>query len=369
MGMRWHALWNTSRRFPARCGSKRVELGNWGIMPADAHDARTHSLRFGSDQDPGIRRQGAKRFTYLSERTGRRVTSATELGRIRSLAVPPAWTNVWIAGDPFSHLQATGRDARGRKQYRYHVAFTDDRAHHKFAELVAFAESLGQLRRRVDRDLRRGELTHDRVVATVVRLLDVTSLRIGNAEYARSNKSFGLTTLRNRHAVVRGSTIHFEFRGKSAHDFDVTIDNQRLAKIVRSCQHLPGQQLFEYKTLDDSVRRVDSADVNEYLDTYARPGATAKTFRTWNATVHAADALFVATQHEDTPSKMVLNAAIDQVADQLGNTRSVCRNSYVHPAVVDAYLDRTLERRWNRPVGKRNNGLSVAEKKTVRLLR
>jgi len=276
---------------------------------------------------------------------------------------------VWIASDPSSHLQATGRDARGRKQYRYHEAFIDDRANHKFADLVAFAQSLGQLRRRVDRDLRRDEMSHDRVVATVVRLLDVTSLRIGNAEYARSNKSFGLTTLRNRHAVVRGSIIHFEFRGKSAHDFDVTIDNRRLAKIVRACQHLPGQQLFEYRTLDKSVRRVDSADVNEYLGAYARPGATAKTFRTWNATVRAAEALFEATQHEETPSKVVLNAAIDQVADHLGNTRSVCRNSYVHPAVVDAYLDGTLETRWGRPVGKRSNGLSVAEKKTVRLLK
>jgi DNA topoisomerase-1 len=276
---------------------------------------------------------------------------------------------VWIAADPRSHLQATGRDARGRKQYRYHEAFVDDQAHYKFADLVAFAQSLGQLRRRVDRDLRRADMSHDRVVATVVRLLDVTSLRVGNAEYARSNKSFGLTTLRNRHAIVRGSTIRLEFRGKSAHDFDVTIDNRRLAKIVRSCQHLPGQQLFEYRTLDESVRRVDSADVNEYLGAYARPGATAKTFRTWNATVRAAEALFVATQHEETPSRVVLNAAIDQVADHLGNTRSVCRSSYVHPAVVDAYLDGTLEPRWSRPVGKRSNGLSVAEKKTVRLLK
>ncbi len=369
MGMRSHAFCGT--QFDGSQPRVVPNALNWvnGAMPADAYDTRNRSLRFGSDEEPGIRRKGIKRFTYVSERTRRPVTSAAELERIKSLAVPPAWTDVWIAVDPSSHLQATGRDARGRKQYRYHEAFINDRATHKFADLVGFAASLGQLRRRVDRDLRRDEMTHDRVVATVVRLLDVTSLRIGNAEYARSNKSFGLTTLRNRHAVVRGSTIHLEFRGKSAHEFDVTIDNRRLAKIVRSCQHLPGQQLFEYRTLDESVRRVDSADVNEYLGAYARPGATAKTFRTWNATVRAAEALFLASQHEETPSKVVLNAAIDQVADHLGNTRSVCRNSYVHPAVVDAYLDGTLQPRWGRPVGKRSNGLSVAEKKTVRLLK
>ena len=328
----------------------------------------TH-LRFGSDQEPGIRRRGEKRFTYFDERTRRVVTSQTELDRIKSLAVPPAWTDVWIAPDADSHLQATGRDARGRKQYRYHAAFVDDRSDHKFADLVPFASVLGPLRRRVHRGLRRGELNRDRVVATVVRLLDVTSLRVGNAEYAKSNRSFGLTTLRNKHVIVRGSTIHFEFRGKSAHDFDVTLENRRLAKIVRSCQHLPGQQLFDYRSLDGTVGRVDSADVNAYLGEYARPGATAKTFRTWNATVRAAECLFVATQDEDEPTAGVLNAAIDQVADHLGNTRSVCRNSYIHPAVVEAYLEGTLAGRWQRPVAQRANGLSVSEKKTVRLLK
>lgn len=283
--------------------------------------------------------------------------------------MPPAWTDVWIAADPKSHLQATGRDARGRKQYRYHDAFINDRASNKFADLVAFAAALGSLRRRVDRDLRLGELSHDRVVATIVRLLDVTSLRIGNDEYQRSNGSFGLTTLRNRHVQVRGSTIHFEFRGKSAHDFDVAVENRRLANIVRSCQHLPGQRLFGYRALDGSVRTVDSSDVNSYLGEQCGPGVTTKTFRTWNATVRAAEALFVASQHDDTPSAAVLNAAIDQVADHLGNTRSVCRGSYVHPAVVEAYLDGTLARRWQRPAGQRPYRLSVSEKKTVRLLK
>ncbi|MEO7369474.1 MAG: DNA topoisomerase IB, partial [Ilumatobacteraceae bacterium] len=270
-------------------------------MTVTARSEQPPNLRFGSDQEPGIRRRGTKRFTYVDERTGRAI-SAQRLERVAALAVPPAWTDVWIAADDESHLQATGRDARGRKQYRYHEAFVDDRASHKFADLVAFAAVLAPLRSRVDRDLRRGELSHERVVATVVRLLDVTSLRIGNAEYARSNGSFGLTTLRNRHALVRGSTIHFEFRGKSAHDFDVTLENRRLAKIVKSCQHLPGQRLFEYRTLDGNVRAVDSVDVNAYLGEHARPGTTAKTFRTWNATVRAAEALFDASRDEEKPT-------------------------------------------------------------------
>jgi DNA topoisomerase-1 len=337
-------------------------------MTANGHATELANLRFGSDQDAGFRRRGSKRFSYVDERTGRPVSQA-HLDRIKKLAIPPAWTDVWIAAHHDSHLQATGRDARGRKQYRYHNDFVNDRANDKFADLVAFAGALGPLRRRVDRDLRRGEPTLDRVVATIVRLLDVTSLRIGNAEYARSNGSFGLTTLRNGHVHVRGSTIHFEFRGKSAHDFDVEIENRRLAKIVRSCQHLPGQRLFEYRTLDGSIRTVESSDVNTYLGEHARPGATAKTFRTWNATVRAAEALFVATQDHEEPTTSTLNAAIDQVADHLGNTRSVCRTSYVHPNVVEAYLDGSLARRWQRPVGQRPTRLSVSERKTVRLLR
>jgi DNA topoisomerase I len=337
-------------------------------MTAQKRGDQFPNLRFGSDQEPGIRRRGTKRFTYVNERTGRRVSTA-DLDRVRKLAVPPAWTDVWIAAAPNSHLQATGRDARGRKQYRYHEAFVNDRAGDKFADLVGFAAALGPLRRRVDRDLRLGELSHDRVVATIVRLLDVTSLRIGNVEYARSNRSYGLTTLRNRHVQVRGSTIHFAFRGKSAHDFDVEIENRRLAKIVRSCQHLPGQPLFEYRALDGSVHTVDSSDVNTYLSEHGRVGATAKTFRTWNATVRAAEALVVAAQDDDKPSAPVLNAAIDQVADHLGNTRSVCRTSYVHPAVVEAYLNGTLVQHWQRPVSQRSNRLSVSEKKTVRLLK
>jgi DNA topoisomerase I len=325
-------------------------------------------LVFGSDQVPGIRRRGTKRFSFIDESSGREVSRAG-LERIHALAVPPAWTDVWIAGDERSHLQATGRDARGRKQYRYHAAFTASRAEDKFADLVSFSHGLASLRGRVNRDLARDDVDHDRVVATVVRLLDITSLRIGNTEYSRTNNSFGLTTLRNHHVEVRGATIRFTFRGKSAHEFDLRVDNARLAKIVRRCQHLPGQQLFEYRTADGDVRRVGSTDVNAYLVEHAGPGVTAKTFRTWNATVRAADWLAAAAEHDQPPTNRVLNEVIDEVADHLGNTRTVCRNSYIHPAVVTAYIESTLLTGWRRPIGARPAGLSIAERKTSRLLR
>ena len=326
------------------------------------------SLHLGSDQEPGIRRRGSKRFTYVDERS-RRAPSGRDLERIRALAVPPAWSDVWIAADAGSHLQATGRDARGRKQYRYHPAFTESQSENKFDDLVAFAQVLGSLRSRVTRDLARDDLSHDRVVATVVRLLDLTSLRVGNIEYARANRSFGLTTLRSRHVTVRGTTIRLTFRGKSAHDFDVFVDNARLAKIVRACQHLPGQQLFEYAEVDGMVRAIGSSDVNTYLAEHGAPGMTAKTFRTWHATVRAAEGLADVAAIEEAPTKRVLNAVVDQVADHLGNTRSICLKSYVHPAAVDTYLDGSLVKHWRRPIGRRPSGLMDSERRTLRLLR
>ena len=325
-------------------------------------------VHFGSGDAPGIRRRGSTRFTYVDERTNR-PPSERNLHRIRVLAVPPAWTDVWIAADPGSHLQAWGRDARGRKQYRYHPAFTESQSENKFDDLVSLAQVLGSLRSRVTRDLGRNDLSHDRVVATVVRLLDVTSLRVGNVEYARTNRSFGLTTLRNRHVAVRGTMIRFTFRGKSAHDFDVLVDDARLAKIVRSCQHLPGQQLFEYTAEDGVVRAIGSSDVNTYLGEHGAPGMTAKTFRTWNATVRAAEGLADMAALEEEPTKRVVNAVIDQVADHHGNTRSICRKSYVHPTVVDAYLDGSLIKQWRRPVSRRPAGLLDGERRTLRLLR
>ena len=326
------------------------------------------TLRFGSDVEPGIHRTGTSRHRYVDARTGRAPSDA-DMARIAALAVPPAWTDVWIAADPSSHVQATGRDAKGRKQYRYHAEFTSDRAMDKFAGLLPFAAGLGRLRRRVERDLRGPDLTYDRVVATLVKLLDVTSLRVGNDEYARANRSFGLTTLRNGHAVVRGSAVRLAFPGKSAHRFDLTIENKRLARVVRRCQHLPGQRLFEYEDLDGSIRAVGSQDVNAYLSEHGTSGTTAKTFRTWNATVLTADGLARIAPDQPAPTKRTVNDVVDEVAGELGNTRAVCRASYVHPAVVEAYLEGDLAPRWSRPVSGRPAGLTVAERKTARLLR
>lgn len=325
-------------------------------------------LRFGADSEPGIRRRGRQRFTYLDERTGR-PAAKQHLERIRALAIPPAWTEVWIAGDERSHVQATGRDARGRKQYRYHSGFTASRAENKFSDLISFANSLGTLRGRVSRDLASGELGHDQVVAVVVRLLDLTGLRIGNSEYVRANRSFGLSTLRNDHVAVRGSTIRMAFRGKSAHDFDVRVDNLRLARIVRRCQHLPGQALFTYRTETGDARAISSNDVNAYLAEHARPGVTAKTFRTWNATVSAAAGLAHVTTLDPVPHAVRLNEVVEEVAGELGNTRAVCRQSYIHPAVIEAYLDQTLLPQWNRPVGSKPSHTSADERRTLRLLR
>jgi DNA topoisomerase-1 len=331
------------------------------------------TLRFGSDAEPGIRRRGRTRFTYVNERTGRS-PSRTDLERIKALAVPPAWTDVWIAADATSHLQATGRDAKGRKQYRYHADFTASQSENKFADLVAFGAALGRLRRRVDRDLRaagldRDRLDHDRVVAVVIRLLDLTGLRVGNEEYARENRSFGLTTLRDRHAVVRGTTVNLSFRGKSAHDFDVSVDNARLARLVRRCQHLPGQQLFQYRTADGGLRGIGSSDVNAYLAEHGNVSMSAKSFRTWNATVLAAEGFVQAADDDEEPSARVVNEVIDQVAGELGNTRAVCRASYVHPAIIGSYLDGTLVPQWRRPVGAKPAGITTVERRVLRLLK
>lgn len=339
------------------------------LMPADA-DALIgeDDLRHGSDAEPGIRRHGTRRLRYVDDRTGR-APSAADIERIDRLAVPPAWTDVWIASDPTSHLQATGRDARGRKQYRYHSAFSAGTAAQKFGQLHHFGASLGALRRSVHRDLHTGNaLDHDQVVAVVVRLLDITSLRVGNEHYARENRSFGLTTLRDRHAAVRGERLRLGFVGKSKRRFDIEVDNPVLARLVRRCQDLPGQMLFQYRDLDGAVRPVTSQDVNAYLAAHCWPGATAKTFRTWNASV-AAGRMLAAAGDDGPPSRSTLNAVIDAVADELGNTRSVCRQSYVHPDLPASYLDGSLTRRWNRPPTTRPSGLTADERRLLRLVR
>jgi DNA topoisomerase-1 len=319
---------------------------------------------------PGIRRLGGpppKKFRYVVESTGERASVDDEL-RIKSLAIPPAWTKVWISLDPNGHIQATGIDAKGRKQYRYHTVFRSKREKNKFAGLVPFAYGLGALRRQVESDLGGIDLSHDRVVAAVVRLLDMTLLRVGNERYTKTNRSYGLCTLRNKHVAITSKAIELSFVGKSGHKFAVRVDSPRVARIVRRCHDLPGQQLFQYVDADGNPRPITSADVNTYIRDLTKTEATAKTFRTWGASVYAAELLAAAdVPTSDAQGARVVNAAIDQVSARLGNTRTVCRNSYVHPKVISSFLDGTLKEQYVAPRGA-PRGLTESERRLFGLL-
>jgi len=310
------------------------------LVPA-ALAAAEVGLRYVSPDDPGIaRRRRGRGFTY-SLPSGKPVTDAATLARIRALVIPPAWSDVWICLLANGHIQATGRDARGRKQYRYHAKFRDRRDADKFERMVRFGERLPRIRRRVTRDLRARGLPRDKVVAAVVRLLELTLLRVGNDEYARLNRSFGLSTLRNRHAEIRGENVQFRFRGKSGVIHEVGVSDRRLAALVRRCQGLPGQQLFGYIDAAGETREIDSEDVNEYIRRVSGDDAfSAKDVRTWAATVLAYRAL----QAADVPSKptearRAVVGAVQATADRLGNTPTVARQSYVHPAILESYLE------------------------------
>lgn len=320
------------------------------------------SLYYGSDDAPGYRRLGRSTFRYVDQ-DGRPVP-AEEVARIRALAIPPAWTNVWIAPSPDWHVQATGRDAKGRKQYRYHTAFREEREASKFDDLVQFGRDLPRLRRAVAKDLRGRELSHDRVVAAVVRLLDATHLRIGNEEYARTNESYGLTTLRDQHAQVGTQRLRLQFRGKHAHDFDVVIHDPVVARVVRRCQHLPGQMLFQYETDDGQVKPIGSADVNAYLQAHSCATATAKTFRTWSASVMCA-ALLATSEPPDTTRarSRSINEAVKEVSRELGNTVAVCKRSYVHPIVYETFADGRLAEHYAGPAPAAPSGLSAHERR------
>ena len=305
--------------------------------------AKAAGLRYVHDDRPGIRREAARDgFRYLDAH-GEPVADDATLKRIRSLAIPPAWTDVWICPQANGHLQATGRDARGRKQYRYHPKWREVRDEVKYERMINFGKALPQIRKEVDRALSLPGLPRDKVLATIVYLLEATMMRIGNDEYARENKSYGLTTLRNRHVKIDGSDVEFRFRGKSGVYHDVKVHDRRLARIIQRTRDLPGQDLFQY--LDDNGERhtVGSADVNDYLRTITGEDYTAKDFRTWSGTVLAALALqeFEAVDSDAQARKNVVRA-IESVAERLGNTPSVCRKCYVHPAVLDAYLDGTM---------------------------
>jgi DNA topoisomerase-1 len=305
--------------------------------------ARSAGLRYVSDEQPGVKRLGEPgAFRYASP-NGDPVDDEETLARIKSLAIPPAWQDVWICARANGHLQATGRDARGRKQYRYHPRWRAVRDEVKYERMLSFGKALPAIRREVDRALRLPGLPREKVLATVVYLLQVTMMRIGNEEYARTNKSFGLTTLRNRHVRVDGSAVEFRFRGKSGVYHDVKVADKRLARIIARMRDLPGQELFQYVDDDGATHAVDSADVNDYLRAITGDDYTAKDFRTWSGTVLAALALQEFEKFDsETQAKKNIVRAIETVAERLGNTPSVCRKCYVHPAVLEAYLDGTV---------------------------
>src|SRR3954453_11456135 len=317
------------------------------MAKVDTHVPGLHHVC--DERVPGIRRLGAPgKFRYVRA-DGRKVKDAAELARIKSLVIPPAWTDVWICSDPQGHIQATGRDARGRKQYRYHPVYRRRRERRKFDQLVPFGQALGELRAEVDRDLRHPRLDRERVLAAVISLLQLTYIRIGNEAYARDNGSYGLTTLRCSHVDVDGSQLRLHFRGKGGKWTDVTCCDPRLARVVRRCQELPGQQLFQYEDDDGSTVHLTSTDVNDYLREITGLDATAKTFRTWGATLMAAEMLAdVEPPASERAATRVANDVLRDVAAQLGNTLAVCRASYVHPLVLDSFASGALQEVWEK---------------------
>jgi DNA topoisomerase-1 len=302
--------------------------------------AKAAGLRYVNDNRPGIRREReGEAFLYV-DADGDQVTDDATLKRIKSLAIPPAWTEVWICPYANGHLQATGRDAKGRKQYRYHPKWRDVRDEVKYERMIKFGQALPAIRREVDRALKLPGLPREKVLATIVYLLEVTMMRIGNDEYARENHSYGLTTLRNRHVRIDGGDVEFRFRGKSGVFHKVHVHDRRLARIIQRSRDLPGQDLFQYIDEDGETHTIGSADVNEYLRTISGEDYTAKDFRTWAGTVLAALALQEFEKFDsETQAKKNIVRAIESVAEKLGNTPSICRKCYVHPAVLDAYLE------------------------------
>lgn len=301
-------------------------------------EAEAAGLAYVSDLDPGIRRRkSGKGFSYWLP-DGKPLKDKAEIARIKSLAIPPAYTEVWICPDPDGHIQATGRDDKGRKQYRYHAKWREWRDGHKYARMAAFGRALPKLRARVEADLRKPGLHRDKVLATVVRLLERTLIRVGNDEYAKQNKSYGLTTLRKKHIAVEGTEVGFRFKGKSGVLHETHLRDRRLAKIVKDVQELPGQRLFKYVDAEGETHDVESADVNAYLREALEGDFTAKDFRTWAGTVAAARALIEEPVPESaTAAKKALAACVKGVARRLGNTPAVCRSSYIHPKVMESF--------------------------------
>lgn len=332
--------------------------------------AKSAGLKYASGDGPGITRERrGKGFIFRGPR-GQLIRDARTLARVRALVLPPAWTNVWIASDPRSHIQATGRDAAGRKQYRYHADWIAERDSNKYDRMLAFAEVLPAVRKRIRRDMMGPACCRPRVLATVVELLAKTYIRIGNEEYARKHQSRGLTTLQDRHVTIRGRRLRFAFKGKSGVFQSIEIEDPKLATAVRQCQDLPGQTLFQYRDEDRRVRSLSSTDINRYLREVAGGPFTAKDFRTWAGTVRAAEVLdTMDVPASKTRCGKAIVEAVDRVAEVLGNTRAVCRRCYIHPAVLDAYQAGITLSRVTPIRGKAASGLTSAEARLVALIR
>jgi DNA topoisomerase-1 len=309
-------------------------------LPVDSVDAaRTAHLRYVHDSEPGIRRiRAGKGFTYRDP-DGERVRDQATLARITALAIPPAWTEVWICATARGHIQATGRDAKGRKQYRYHPRWRAVRDESKYGRMIAFGEALPRIHKVTNEHLRLPGLPREKVLAAVVQLLEATLIRVGNDEYARNNHSFGLTTLRDRHVDIEHARLRFEFRGKHGKRHVVDLHDRRLTRVVKQCRDIPGQELFQYIDDDGQRHSIESAHVNEYLRELTGQDFTAKDFRTWAGTVLAARALAdLGAAENDTAAKHNVVAAVEEVSKRLGNTAAICRKCYIHPVVLDAYL-------------------------------
>jgi DNA topoisomerase I len=318
--------------------------GESGMDPLDpVASAKAAGLRYVTDRKPGIRRHpvgnSGKDFEYTEDPSGDKVTEEKTLARIKSLVIPPAWTDVWICKQVNGHLQATGRDARGRKQSRYHPKWREVRDGTKYERMVHFAAALPKIRERVNHDLKLPGLPRNKVLATIVSLMELTHIRVGNQEYAKENKSYGLTTMRNKHVEVHGADVTFSFQGKSRVHHTISLHDRRLARIIKACEEIPGYELFQYLDHDGNHHAIDSADVNGYLQEISGEHFTAKDFRTWAGTLLASEMLRnLGPSETATQAKKNVVEAIKAVAKQLGNTPAVCRKAYVHPAVLEAYL-------------------------------
>ena len=344
------------------------------LITDPVESARAAGLRYVNDTKPGIRRErDGDTFRYFDAK-GNEITNDKVLERIRSLGIPPAYTDVWISPWPNGHIQATGRDAKGRKQYRYHPRWREVRDETKYGRMMAFGQALPLIRELTEKHLALPGMPREKVLATVVRLLEQTLIRVGNDEYAKTNKSYGLTTMRDKHVDITGSTVRFEFRGKSGKNHTISIKDRRLANIVKRSRDLPGYELFQYIDENGQRRDVTSDDINTYLREITGQEFTAKDFRTWAGTVLAALALQAAEPFEkEAQAKKNIVAAIQSVSERLGNTPSICRKCYVHPAILDAYLEGTmidtLEQRIEQEIADAPHSLKPEEQAVMNLLR